>query len=76
MGRLTQRESEVLEFIKDFMKENGRTPDMREIGIGMKIYSLNTVHTHFHNLVDKGYIEQEKTKYTVKGMRYIEDENT
>ena len=75
MGNLTQKDKEVLEYIKKYMLENGTTPTIREIGIAVHLYSTSTVHKHFQRLVDKGYIEQlsdgKSYKYRVKGMRYV-----
>ncbi len=78
MGDITKRQKEILRYIKDFMIAHGTTPSIREIGEGVGLYSTSTVHAHFQRLVDSGYIEQigEKSyRYTVKGMRYVEDEN-
>lgn len=75
MGGLTKKDKEMLEFIKNYMLENGTTPTIREIGQGVQLYSTSTVHKHFQRLVDKGYIEQlsdgKSYKYRVKGMKYV-----
>lgn len=73
MGNLTNKEKEMLEFIKAYMKEYGTTPSFRDIGDALKMYSLNTVYTHFKKLIMKGYISKVSDKrYSVKGMHYVE----
>lgn len=73
MGNLTNKEKEMLEFIKAYMKEYGTTPSFRDIGNALNMYSLNTVYTHFKKLIMKGYISKLSGKrYQVKGMHYVE----
>ncbi len=62
---------EVLEYIKDFMKKNGYTPTLTEIGEGVGLESKATVHDHFESLVKKGYITKYGKRYSVKGMHYV-----
>ena len=73
MANLTKRDSEILDYIKSYMKENGTTPTIREICSGVGLYSTDTVHGHFKRLVELGYITKNKNNYSVKGMRYVED---
>lgn len=75
MGDLTERDKEVLDFIKNYMKEHGAIPSMREIGKGVFMGSTRTVHTHLQNLIDKGYIIKiSEKRYKVRGMKYVEEE--
>lgn len=77
MTDLTKRDKEILECIKRYMKEHGTTPTIREIGEGVGLYSTSSVHIHFQKLVMSGYITPAADKsyrYTVKGMRYVEDD--
>ena len=74
MANLTKRDSEILDYIKSYMKEKGTTPTIREICSGIGLYSTNTVHGHFQRLVDLGYITKNKHSYAVKGMKYVEEE--
>lgn len=68
-------DSDVLEYIKTFMKENGYTPSIREIGKGMGLKSTSSVYAHFAKLVAKGEIIQDKRyqRYKVKGMKYVSE---
>lgn len=67
------REQEVLDFIKGFMKENGYCPTMREIGNGLGFSSTSSAHNWFDKLVAKGIIELHDKRYSVKGMKYVEE---
>lgn len=53
---LTNRQSEVLKCISDFIKEKGYSPCIRELGELLGLSSTSTVHKHLQTLVDKGYI--------------------
>lgn len=70
---LTKRDQDILDFIKDYMKKNGTTPTIREIASGVGLYSTASAHSHFIRLSDLGYITQLDRRYTVKGMKYVEE---
>ena len=75
---MTKRDKEILEYIKRFMLNKGTTPTIREIGEGVGLYSTSSVYNHIQKLIGMGEIIPVKDKsfrYTVKGMRYVEDEN-
>jgi hypothetical protein len=57
---LTDRQREVLQFIKDFVAGNGFPPSIREIGKALSIGSLRGVTVHLDALVRKGYITRQK----------------
>ena len=74
MRDISKRDREVYEYIKNFIRQNGITPSMRDICRGMNI-NVATVCFHFNNLVDKGYIKQiTRNGYTVKGMKYVDED--
>jgi len=52
---MTKRQKEVLDFLKEYLKNNGVAPTMREAGEYLKV-SIATVQSHFKNLEIKGYI--------------------
>ena len=54
--KLTNRQSEVLKCISDFIEEKGYSPCIREIGELLGLSSTSTVHKHLEILADKGYI--------------------
>ena len=67
-----KRADEVLEFIKAYMIREGVTPTMRDIGEGVGLSSIATVHKHFSNLVKRGDIELKgRSRYKVKGVKYV-----
>lgn len=70
---MTARDREVLDFIKEYAVREGMLPTMREIGVGVKLASVNTVHLHIHNLEKEGLLEIRGKRYKVKGLRYEYD---
>ncbi len=55
---LTKRQKEVLDFLVAFENKNGYAPSFEEIGKGMKLTSLATVHKHITTLERKGFIRR------------------
>ena len=53
---LTKRQREILDFLNDFIQQNGYAPSLEEIGRRFGLSSLATVHKHLTNLQDKGFI--------------------
>lgn len=53
---LTKRQSEILKFIKDFVKDSDYAPSYREIAEGMGLSSPATIHQHLQVLKSKGYL--------------------
>lgn len=56
LSRLTQRQREIYEFIKDKIESRGYGPTVREIGDAFHIKSPNGVMCHLNALVSKGLI--------------------
>lgn len=55
---LTKRQREVLDFIKDFIGSKGYAPSLEEIGKGLRLSSVATVHKHVTHLVKKGLVKK------------------
>ena len=55
---LTRRQKQVLDFLTGFINKNGYSPSFEEIGKGMKLTSLATVHKHVQTLEKKGFIRR------------------
>ena len=55
---LTRRQKEVLDFIAGFVRENGYSPSYEEIGAGLELASLATVHKHIAALEAKDYLRR------------------
>lgn len=60
--RLTERQRQVLEYIRRHTRERGYPPSVREIGGALGLTSSSTVHGHLARLEDKGYIRRDPTK--------------
>ncbi|MGD8305415.1 MAG: transcriptional repressor LexA [Ignavibacteria bacterium] len=74
MKKLTERQNEILTFIKDFLRENGYPPTLREIGKKFQISSTFGVKRHLDALVKKGYLNIESN--ASRGLCIIENEET
>ncbi len=55
---LTRRQREIYEFIRDFVRRNGYSPSLEEIGGHFGLSSVATVHKHVSHLVEKGYLQK------------------
>src|SRR3972149_184996 len=55
---LTRRQRQVMDFIAEFLREHGYSPSFEEIGRGLKLSSLATVHKHISTLERKGFLRR------------------
>jgi repressor LexA len=55
---LTKRQKQVLDFIGNFVDENGYCPSFEEIARGLELASLATVHKHISVLEAKNYLKR------------------
>ena len=58
MQPLTKRQREILDYLNEFIEDNGYAPSLEEIGRRFRLSSLATVHKHLTNLQDKGFIRR------------------
>src|SRR5258706_3469936 len=56
---ITKRQHQVYDFIRRFVEERGYSPSFEEIGRGMRLSSLATVHKHLTNLEKKGLLKRD-----------------
>lgn len=56
---ITKRQRQVYDFIADFVQRNNYTPSFQEIGDGLGLSSLATVHKHITNLEKKGLLNRD-----------------
>src|SRR5437016_1412069 len=56
---ITKRQRQVYDFIADFVQQNNFTPSFQEIGDGLGLSSLATVHKHITNLEKKGLLNRD-----------------
>lgn len=59
---LTRRQEEILNVIKQAVREKGYPPSVREIGAAVGLSSSATVHSHLNSLENKGMIRRDPTK--------------
>jgi repressor LexA len=59
---LTKRQKQIYDYIADFVQRNGYSPSFEEIGGGMGLSSLATVHKHISNLEKKGLLRRGYNK--------------
>jgi repressor LexA len=59
---LTKRQREVLNYLNDFIQQQGYAPSLEEIGQRFGLSSLATVHKHLTNLESKGFIRRSWNK--------------
>lgn len=57
-SNLTKRQQAVLQFIRTFLQEEGRSPTLKEIADGVGSSAVSTIHKHVQHLMDKGFIER------------------
>jgi len=55
---LTRRQKQVFDFLVSFINGHGYSPSFEEIGEGLKLSSLATVHKHMQTLEKKGFIRR------------------
>lgn len=56
---ITKRQRQVYDFIHGFVQKNGYSPSFEEIGDGLGLSSLATVHKHISNLEKKGLLKRD-----------------
>ncbi len=59
---LTDKQQQILEFIKHRILEKGYPPAVREICQAVHLRSTSSVHSHLETLERKGYIRRDPTK--------------
>lgn len=62
MEKLSQKQLQILEYMKKEVKEKGYPPSVREICDAVGLKSTSTVHGHLERLERKGYIKRDPSK--------------
>ena len=62
MTKLSKRQQDILDFIKEEVRQKGYPPSVREIGEAVGLASSSTVHGHLSRLESKGLIRRDPTK--------------
>ena len=61
-GKITAKQKEILEYIKDEILKKGYPPAVREICEAVNLKSTSSVHSHLETLEKNGYIRRDPTK--------------
>src|SRR2546427_1726122 len=56
---ITRRQRQVYDYISEFVRKYGYSPSFEEIGDGLGLSSLATVHKHISNLEKKGLLSRD-----------------
>lgn len=68
---LTQRQKEILDFIKSYNSKNGISPTLTEINKAFTLGSNSAAHQHVEALKRKGYLK--KLPYQSRAISVVED---
>lgn len=61
-GKITDKQKEILEYIKETILKKGYPPAVREICEAVHLKSTSSVHSHLESLERNGYIRRDPTK--------------
>ena len=61
-GKISKKQSEILEYIKQEIVSRGFPPAVREICEAVGLKSTSSVHSHLETLEKNGYIRRDPTK--------------
>ena len=61
-GKITEKHSQILEYIKSEILNKGYPPSVRDICQAVNLKSTSSVHSHLETLEKNGYIRRDPTK--------------
>ena len=61
-GKITDKQREILEYIKEMILKKDYPPAVREICEAVHLKSTSSVHSHLESLEKNGYIRRDPTK--------------
>lgn len=61
-GKITAKQQEILDYIKEEILKRGYPPAVREICEAVHLKSTSSVHSHLETLEKNGYIRRDPTK--------------
>ena len=65
-GKITPKQQEILEFIKESILNRGYPPAVREICEAVHLKSTSSVHSHLETMEKNGYIERVPVEYDAR----------
>ena len=71
-GKITAKQQEILEYIKENILKRGYPPAVREICEAVHLKSTSSVHSHLETLERNGYIRRDPTK--PRAIEILDDE--
>lgn len=71
-GKISKKQSEILEYIKSQILEKGYPPAVREICKAVNLKSTSSVHSHLETLEKNGFIRRDPTK--PRAIEILDDE--
>ena len=71
-GRISNKQKEILEYLKSQIINKGYPPSVREICEAVKLKSTSSVHSHLETLEKNGYIRRDPSK--PRAIEIIDDE--
>lgn len=71
-GRISKKQAEILEYIKNQIIQKGYPPAVREICAAVNLKSTSSVHSHLETLEKNGYIRRDPTK--PRAIEIVDDE--
>ena len=71
-GKISAKQQEILEYIKQQLLNKGYPPAVREICEAVHLKSTSSVHSHLESLEKNGYIRRDPTK--PRAIEIIDDE--
>ena len=61
-GNISEKQEEILQYIRDTILKKGYPPSVREICEAVRLKSTSSVHSHLATLEERGYIRRDPTK--------------
>ena len=71
-GKISAKQQEILEYIKNQILDHGYPPAVREICAAVNLKSTSSVHSHLATLEKNGYIRRDPTK--PRAFEIVDDE--
>lgn len=71
-GKITAKQQEILEFMKECILNKGYPPSVREICTAVNLKSTSSVHSHLSTLEKNGYIHRDSSK--TRAIEIIDEE--
>ncbi len=71
-GKITAKQQEILDFIKEQILAKGYPPSVREICEAVNLRSTSSVHAHLETLEKNGFIRRDSTKQ--RAIEIIDDD--